>query len=544
MAQSNTAIDPLDLLNAALTNEAQSYSDDADRSMGQAALANDVLEDQYQALVNKRDTVADPFPVQLEPKAKVSIGKLTPDSNIAVNNETGAVVYYSETNKYRKTDPHKVFAAESAVQERRDGSIDVESIIAKANTLKGDELRDHLTTSLLAIERAARERMKVLNEQASLESGYTSAQAAVQRNIQLDQQSPYAHLLGNGSAQTLQAITQVQAASVMRDRLLMNLGRTDGVLGTLQGGKDALLKLEQKRMNIELAQEARREEKAETRQQKAEELIEAVSPGRIANYRVLTGDQRPDADVAKTIAKERDPQKLELLGLNESNVWSMLAHPDPEVKEGARKLLLERQKAVDPNIEKDATETKITRWIKQVQDDPNKLIREVPLTKDRKSSLTDELNRLSGAKEKAAFYQRLFSELLPVYLEDQFMKDETRNVRKWKTGVFTEPVLADIVDKVLSVGGTQDAPIKSVARTFAARQIKLPDGKDMQLPEKIAMIEQGVREHFNTIPPNIILNKGAINTIRDGLINDIKNEMGRAYVQDRIRPFLSAGMWR
>lgn len=530
-------IDPLQLLQASMTNEVQSYATEAEERIKVAELASEHM----QAEIADKPPVPSPMitnksinkyysdmtellgpnkeVVTVIPKGKPFNWTTSPNVKAKVNDVTGETVLYVDKIQQpdRVTDPAKVHAAEIAAQTTK-GQFDPDEALRKASTLSGDLLSDHVRDSLAQIESMRRQEMLRIRSQAAIESGYTSAAAALQRSHDLDKLNPMYARYQSPSNQTIQLQGLYNQALVGMHGLIQDLASTDAAIGRLEGAKQGFLKIEVVRTQREVAQA-----------NKEDALADVVPPIAIANYRSITGDKTtPDGKVRTIIAKDKDKVRQALYGVTEDTIWPTLANPDPQVKARALRLVLEKEKAA-PNstIPADATQSELTNWIKEIQDDPKKLLDGIT-NKDDRESWTKQ-TKLGTPKEIADAYQRLFSAKLPGYLQSKLDQKIRGDAKAW-TGVTAAPgtPLRSAIDDVLKTSKDNKAPVGAVIETFMEKQYQGVDGKVLDFAAKTSMLEQAVRGHISGIPRNILFTHEFMQGLEERTISDIKNRAVKA----------------
>lgn len=424
----------------------------------------------------------------------------------------------------RAQNDYKVAAAVIDTQGQvASATFDINREVERMRTLTGNDLMDHVGKMLSNIEVRKAEEMKRIRQTAGIESGYLAARAALDRNVMLDQTSGFTQRHGFASAQTQAAQALVQQTLAAQNSLLQGLIAQDSKLAELHGVQQEIVKVQARQG----ARQARREDIQE-------EAAALVTPIELANYHMVYGKSGNDMQDKVTIAQRRDRDKVmgALIQATPENITTLLVNPDPKIRDGALKLVVEYDKARNPQYQ-GQDETPTSRLVKQALAAPEKTLFETIRDPDQKKQLLQQYRTATSGKERAEFRANHFPDLLARYVEQNLQNAFELDVRAWKAPNINDGSEFDkTIKEVSATSPTGRVPLGTAVEAFMARKIQTPDGKELGFPEKVAMLEQNLRGASNAIERNLMMSNDGVEAMRIRLTNKMKNVAARAYIRN------------
>lgn len=537
--------DPVNILLAAMGQEAEAYTQEGIQRQKQAAVAAETMlygtdsiynsqvshaREVSSAPVISNQTLANPLDetymnvIKRIPAGQQYTASVSKNVKATVEQSTGDTLLY--VDRPRNTDPYKVAAAQiNAAGIKGPEKFDVEALLAKAQTLTGDDLLDYIVTASAQIEMQATKERQRIRAAAATESGYAAHEAALQRNIALDMASPYYRTNPTPSAQTEQVQGMLNSARVTMDSLAVGLEATDTTIAQLSNAKRSLLTLEAKRADRQQRKEDRDEEK-----------VASVTDDMVKNYKFLVNPTMDDDAARKAIVKVKDKALQKLLTINDSNIWSALADNDKYVKDGALRLVLEHEKATDDVLrESKATSSPLTSLIKSAQDDHKVLLQAMP--PDKAADWTVKY-QIAPPKEKAEMRTALYAQWLPKYVENRISNVFLGNVGNWTSPEVTGGTdLGKVIGAVKKTDPKGNAPIGSVIDQFIQGDFKKADGAELTNKEKVAILDVAFKNQIKSLKQNIIMTPDLMQGIQDQMSAQVRNYANRAAIRKTAKAF-------
>ncbi len=349
--------------------------------------------------------------------------------------------------------------------------VNVEDEFRKLQNMTGEALSQGISNLNIQINLEAAKHVKRIQDAAAMQSGLFEAQAAVQKNLQLDMQTGFTQRFNTTSAQTQAAqnrLASVQATSV---NLANQLLKADPDIAKLEAIKQNLLKFEVKR---------------EGRESKAEDLRNTVTQEELVNYHFAFGNSGNDKVDRETIARRRDKDKVmgKIISSTKDNIWSRLADPSTDVRTKALKLVEEYDRAANG---KGPDESIITaQMIKKYVDNPDLILKDAPITPKEKSEITKSLQQAGLGKEFSVRKDAIYGSLLAKIVQNRIAASYD-NAAGWTL----EPgPLKDIIQKVSKTHPKGEAPTKDVVFAFMFEKIPGPDGKNLPHVEREKILQR------------------------------------------------------
>lgn len=420
----------------------------------------------------------------------------------------------------------------------------------KIKTLNATEAADQISITLAKLEvQIAREAQRV-RQTAALESGYTAARVAMDRNVQLDMMSPHIKP-GMVSAETHQAQQRMAAALTVANSLTNGLLLEDGKLAELNAAKvdlskramqlaqrqeQSIIRKEEREANREANAEVRSAQKTAEREQRREDASDIITAPELANYRAITGNTSNDIDAKLSLIaaiKRKDTVLTKLAAVTPSNIHIALMDVDPKVREGALKLVVAFDKAGNENIDKSATTTPTAELLKKAIANPESLIQWAPL--DMQESLRLKWRLAKSGKEREEMRANDFPPLIAAYVENTIQGQFEADVRKWKgIGIKDTSPLALTIKELsdsspLSVKGA--VPMGTLVDAFVSKKIQGPDGKELTINEKIGILEQSVSTSISNMDKGIMWNADSVDALKARLVSNMKIYAARQHIR-------------
>lgn len=550
-------VDPLSILTQELQKKAASFSLDAvskvpvATQMTEALSTNDdyakvaastPLDEYYANVVGPSAKVVNVF----APGSRVLTGgKGTGGSKIKqeLDPRTGNIIVFEDfapADGSRQNDS-KVLAAsiESQGPASRDGSFNLQEAMAKAKTLSGEALYEHVAQTRVGIDMQMAKELERVRKIASAESGFLSAKAAYNTNLQMDQLPNPAFGGLSFAARFNQPSAQTQAARLEMDRvygvsqsLTRELATTDSKLAELHSAREVMVQMEARRAQRELQNEARTEARTDRNEQRNEELTAAITPLMVANYRKITGSADDDNKVRRAIVNRgsKDHDFVKLVETTPSNIAQRLTDPNPEVVNGGYKLLFESEKATNPNFPADATTTPTIKFIKQQLANPTTLVQKYAPPETDKAGLLRRLKTPKTGKELIEARAEL-APMLGAAMEGQARITFEGDTRAWAV---TDSELQKSIAAISSTVRSGAAPIGAVVEDYITKKITTPDGKQFGLRERLAVLDSAIITGSTIIPKTMFVTPESIDAIRLQLRNQVKIEASRAFMRSQI----------
>lgn len=552
--QEQEEFDPLAVLQGELQSQASAFTLEAMQMGVEGARVAETLrttpefqrvaqttsvDDYYARIIGPNATVINTFP----PGAKVSSGGGKNIKQI-VDPKSGETIvfadYAASTQLGNKQDDTKVMAAVIENTGRTGQEpFNLSEAMTKMKTLSGDALLDYVGSTVVNIDIRVAAEEKRIRQIAALESGYISARAAYERNLSLDATAilpdgrPFASL-GQASAQTLQAKALMDQNFTISERMAGGLLTSDSKIAELKGARQIMTTLEARRAAREQRASDVKEQKDAIRDEKREALVSAVTPQEVTNYRVLTGADVDDetarlAIVQPKIAKDKVLSKL--IQVTPENIYLSLVSSDKQEQNGAFKLALAYEKAVNPRIPSDATTTPSLNHVKAVLLNPKLLIPFIPEGEERQE-FARKVSTPGSSKDIREAFQGKIAAYLPAYIENKTQEEFNGDMRLW-AGI-KHPELQKSIAEITATGPMGKAPLGSVIENFMARPITDATGKPVTLDVRLQALDEAIMHGVTGIPKSMFVTPEAIQAQQLQLQNFVKNYGARVYVRNTL----------
>lgn len=356
---------------------------------------------------------------------------------------------------------------------------DVEAEFRKLQGLTGDALSQGISNLNIMINLELAKQQKRIQDSAAMQSGFFEAQAAVQKNLQLDMTSGFTQRFNAASAQTQAAQNRLASIQATATNLANQLYKSDSEIAKLMGIKENLLKFESKRE----VREARKEDKMER-------LQNSVTQQELTNYHFAFGNSGNDDRDRETIALRRDKDKVmsKVLSTTRENVWGHLVDPSNDVRTKTLKLVEEYDRAANG---KGADETIPTvKIIRKYVENPDLIMEDAKkqglITPSEAKNLDQQLRQAGLGKEFGVKKEAVYGSLLSKIVQNHVFSSYT-NMAGW---VFEEGPLKDTVKKVAKTNPTGAAPTKDVINAFMFQDFPGPDGKPLSHSDKEKLLQR------------------------------------------------------
>lgn len=545
--------DPLVLLTATLESQAQDQQRDAVVRGQEAQQFSEALRtipeykhvaasspvndlDSYYAGIVPQGSIINVFP---KGSKVITGGKLPGGGSIRqeVDPRSGDIIVFEDkptpAGQGPKQNDTKVMGAVIDSRNNLKPSFDLSTELARIKTLSGDALFDHISTTIVNVDMQLSREMQRIRETASVQSGYASARAAYDLNVQADLIAPAMQGKGVASYQTVQAKTLMDNNFTISRQLAEDLGKADSKVAELNSAKRVLGTMEIRRAQAEINKEGRKDAKAEAAEEKTRVLTSAVTPAEVANYRTLTGEVADDNTVRMAIVQRRDKDKVlgSLIDTTPENIVIKLMDPDKNVVSGALKLALAYEKAAqNSTIPPSATTTPTIDMIKRGLANPTELVKFAPT--EQRAELMRKLKTPGSGKELRETMTGTMANLLGKYIENNIGGEFAGDMRKWVS--VGNPDLQAAIDRTSATALNGKAPIGLVVDEYIKAKLTGPDGKPIQLRDRIAVLEAAIVTGTAAMPRSLFVTPEATDAMRLVLVNTVKDKAARAYIQAQV----------
>lgn len=535
----------LAILQGELQSQAVTFQEEASQRMIVAENAIEVLQQPNRVITNKtlgRDEQGRKLPYAVRtPSNKIQDVELDPSTGewipvqkngLPIRNpkQGGSIeITTSDDLSGLRSDPYKIAAASIETSQRQKPVFNLTEALEKTKTLGGEDLHFHISKTLSDIDVQIANEMKRIRQAAALESGFTSAQAAYQRNIMLDDAAGFIQRFGHASGQTILSQQEMARARQVAMTFEQSLSNEDSRIAELRAAKQSLSRIEQ----IELRKQARREGREEKEEAKREAIAEVTTPQELTNFRFLHGTKGDDVKDSLTLhqLKKTDKVTAKLLTASSENIHAFLMDEDIKVREGALKLFLNYEKAVNPSIPRDAKTTPTYEMVKKAIANPFDLIKFIPDEEQRKrAELT--LKAPKSAADLKEIRQQVLPFALLAYVENQVQGKFLSNMLTWKGTDFTgEDALSKTVKRIKATSPKGEVPLNAVIDSYIQEPQLLPDGTPVSVGNKVNTLVNAINIGINGIDKNMFMNADTVESIRMRLANRIKNESAKAHIR-------------
>lgn len=534
--------DPVEILRQGLAQDAAGFIEEAGARLADSSksmvtyeaqaqaprvITNETIDQLYDRVSGTKYVATLPAGSKVSAKTKNMWTRKLDDGSIELS--VNSPVFVTNTNPDQVARASNQKAANPSTY-----TFDVDAEMGKLKGLRGEELQTAIISLMSNIDTSITKSRQRIGQQASIESGYTSAQAALERSIAAEHlPNPafggmsFNQRFGFASAQTQNAQSFASATRTQMTALEQSMVNKDLEISKLASAKNALLNIE--------AVSLKRQLHAEDKQ----EMINAAVPAdAVANYKYLNGrdisDDKAKGAIIATADKDKSMHKI--LATNEDTIYTNLFDQDLKVRDGSFKILIERDKALNPNIiSADAKETPVSQMIRSFVKEPTSLIdasiKAGILSKEDAGKFKTQM---AGAdnKEKASIQQGALAALLEKYVQKQFV-NSYMNMTKWKaTEIGDNTPLGVVINRVSKTNPNGSAPLFTVIDSFIMDQtLKNPDGQIIPYEQRVATLEAALTGTISSDFKSMLLpNKEGVQV---GLANQIRNAAARTHIRSR-----------
>lgn len=537
-------IDPLTMLSMTLQQDAADLTEEAAARMIRSSA--EMIQNETVADGGKIITNSDIDALYDRVAGTKVIAFLPAGTNVDTKNSNARVEKDPSSGKLKVIVPHEPVktnvdpaqTARNVVQQAGEtfpSTFDVEKEMAKLKDKRGEELASGITTLLSTLDTHITKRKIQIGEQASVESGYAAAKAALERSLQAEHiPNPnfggmsFNQRFGFASAQTQQAETFANTTRIQMMALEKSMIEKDLEISKYASARNAILKMEMRTAQRQMAED---------------DKLDAITSSMVANYKFVYGSSDMDDLTARRAIAARvrnDPIVAKTVMLTPDNVYATLLDPELKVRDNAFKLVLKYDVAAN-NLDPNTTQTPITERIKEFIKEPIKLldagVRTGTISKEEAKQLNTQWIR-ADTKERASLQQGAFAALLEKYIERQY-ETSYQNVKKWRANeVDPSQPLGQVADRIAKSNTNGIAHLPTVVDMFI-RDTSLKDPETQAIlthAQKMDILESAlsgtISNDFKTILyPNT-------DSLKIKMANSIKNIANKSHIRMKL------DMWR
>lgn len=530
MAQPNPEAQALEMLTQTLTTDATVSSALASDAIATTARSSNDMQSEYYAVagISKNATRSS---AANAPNGAL-IATLPAGNKILFNNQirtqidpiTGDISVFSAA-KVKESGPAPTFSQLDAMVSRAEiaNPVDVDSIIARSDSMDGQQRGTYLLQAISAIDTATANRSALLKQQAVLESGVQAASDSVIKFTQAAKLKGYdptkvyevvnAQAVRQNALQT--AVTQanlLMATDPIMQKLIANKSLVTGILAKT-AGRDA------------------------AGQDQADMVPIGAQKAAIA-YFGQQSDQS-EYDFKRMVYREmhQNPIFKHLADFNPETAPNLLTSPIKEVATGALRILKVMDwKKNNPNetIVPSADDIQPNGLIKEIAKiqlmDPKALINTYESGKEAKQAQLQGLLMAGSGKEGQLAAANIRANYLQKAVEKYYL-DSWGNASGWNLP--TNSPLAKTVADIKSASKDGKAPYDRVLATFVNDATILDaTGKRMPFADRIKFVEDAVRATAAGEVKSVLMQNPQ--NIELQMLNNVKTTMIKMFVGKRV----------